>query len=551
MKTAETMPEIYTGYRQGLKKVELGTSAVASANHYATEIGRKILDQGGNAADAAVAVQFVLGLTEPQSSGLGGGLYALYYSADTKKAKVFDGRETAPNAAIPEYRVGDIRAIPRSIGVPGTLAALYALHEKEGILSWEECIKPAQELAEHGFIISKRMADSVQFFAEAISRDPQACEIYQGGKISAGDLLINKPYARACALLIEDPYSMYTGVLAQDIMERLDKVTHLEEKSYIDAQDLAAYKARIYPCIQGQYRGHTILGPAYSSAGASIVLSILGILEHHDMGKYKVQADTLPPAELIHYCTEASRLAYADRDAYAADPEFLSLGDIWHTPEKLWDPEYTKVRYSLIQPTSMGKAEPGYGQRISSDTEEHGTSHYQIIDQWGNIASVTTSVEAAFGSFTMVSGFFLNNQLCDFSEPGTANECRGGKRPRSSMAPLIVLDQENKPKYVLGSPGGGLIIHYIVKILLCLIDFGMNPQEAANYINFGAMNNPITWLGKDHPCAQHSQELVEQLQAYGHQVELHAIPSGAAVFDIQKDGHIIAGVDPRREGAAL
>lgn len=533
------MPEIYTGYREGMAQQILHGTAVASANHYATEAGHSILQAGGNAADAAVAIQAVLGLTEPQSSGLGGGAYVLYKGADS--LFTIDGRETAPAAADAHYCEGDMRTSVRAAGVPGAVAALGELHRREGKLSWAECLRPALHLARHGFIVSERMAGSLRFFEKEIFADPMGRELFSG--VRAGTVLKNHHYARSLEILAEEgPESLYTGTLSTILLERISR-----GDSLLTAEDFKNYRAEVREPVRTHYRGYEIVSVPLSTAGATTVFNTLGILENLDLDSESIKAGELPSATLVHQVSEAFRLAYADRDAYLNDTDVARD----RAPE-FWKPEYVKRRAGEITDRSMGIGQPGFEKAVPGPVDEHGTSHYQVIDADGNAVSVTTSVEAAFGSFAMAGGFFINNQLRDFSAAGTINEPAPGRRPRSSMTPAFIFNPDGGLNAVLGSPGGALIINYLVKSILCLIDGALDPQEAANYANFGAMNTPVTWIGSDHPLVKtgQSEDLKKELEAMGHQVEYHAIPSGVAIFQIQEDG-IHVGVDPRREGTCL
>ncbi|MDO4910205.1 MAG: gamma-glutamyltransferase [Corynebacterium sp.] len=540
MKTAESMPEIYTGYREGLSETILKNHAVASANHYATEAGDAILKAGGNAADAAVAIQAVLGLTEPQSSGLGGGAYVLY--RHNGRIKTIDGRETAPANVDAHYCDGDLRNSVRAAGVPGAVAALGELHRDAGQLSWEECLRPALHLARHGFVVSERMGDSLKFFENEIMADPMGRELFNG--VRPGVVMRNPHYAKSLEILAkEGPESFYTGTLAQTVLDRVQ-----QGPSNLTAEDFKNYKAEVREPISTTYRGYEIVSVPLSTSGASTVFSILKILSNLDVDIASIAEGKAPSATLIHQVSEAYRLAYADRDAYLNDSDAARA----RAPQ-MWDDAYAKTRAASIGDRAMGVAQPGFEKATPGPVDEHGTSHFQVVDAQGNAVAVTTSVEAAFGSFAMAGGFFINNQLRDFSAAGTINEPAPGRRPRSSMTPAFVFNPDGSLHAVVGSPGGALIINFVVKTLLCLLDAQMDPQQAANYPNFGAMNTPITWIGADHPLVKAGKfdEVKAELEAMGHQVEYHAIPSGVAVFLMEEDGTIRVGVDPRREGTAM
>ncbi|WP_080795836.1 gamma-glutamyltransferase [Corynebacterium pacaense] len=576
-------PEIATGYRSGLEPVSTTGYAVATANPLASEAACDILRNGGTAADALVAAQFVLGLSEPQSSGIGGGGYILYYDADTGAITAIDGRETAPVAADENYLiqvspedptppVPDARRSGRSIGVPGIVAALGELHDAHGNTAWPELIAPARQLATDGFEISPRMSASIASSAEDLSHDPDAAAYFltPGGEAKpAGTLLHNPDYADTLELIADGgPDAFYTGEIAADIVERATRPTEGFTPSLLTTADLAAYTPETHEALCGPYREHQICGMPPSSSGGVTVIEALGILNNFDLAQYAptdVGRDGgLPDIEAIHLISEAQRLAYADRDAYIGDPAFVTVpgGGI----EELISAQYTRERAGLINPeVSMGTAEAGLRESaLSAPVPESGTSHVSVIDSHGNAASLTTSVEAAFGSFHFTRGFILNNQLTDFSAQPTdemgapvANRVESAKRPRSSMSPTIVFtsDDNGAPgdlAMVLGSPGGSLIIQFVIKTLVNIIDWGMDPQQAVSAPNFGAMNEPETGIGTEHPLVEeHERDLISGLEGRGHQVNPTKQSSGLSAL-VRGDGATITGgADPRREGVVM
>lgn len=581
-------PEIATGYRSGMEPVTTQNYAVATANPLASQAACAVLLEGGTAADALVAAQFTLGLTEPQSSGIGGGGYIVYYDAQKDEVSAIDARETAPVAADENYLihvsdqdtsapVPDARRSGRSIGVPGIVAGLGELHAEHGKTAWDQILEPTADLASAGFEISPRMSASIASSAEDLATDPEAAEYFlneDGSAKEAGTLLKNPAYAdtvREIATGGADAF--YTGDIAAAIVDRATRNVEGFTPSLMSTADLAAYTPEKSEALCGPYRDRIICGMPPSSSGGIAVIETLGILDNVDLAKYApsdVGLDGgLPNVEAIHLISEAERLAYADRDAYVGDPAFVSVpgGGI----DELISPEYTRERAGQINPdTSMGEAQPGLSTAAAGPiTPEHGTSHISVIDSYGNAASLTTSVEAAFGSFHFTRGFILNNQLTDFSAEPTneagepvANRVESAKRPRSSMSPMLVFagagaagtdstTDRGDLEMVVGSPGGSLIIQFVVKTLVNMIDWGMDPQQAVSAPNFGAMNKPETGIGTEHPLlAEHESEIAEGLEQRGHEVNATDQSSGLSAL-VRSGEDIIGGADPRREGVVL
>ncbi|ALC05384.1 gamma-glutamyltranspeptidase [Corynebacterium deserti GIMN1.010] len=575
-------PEIGTGYREGMTPVETTGYAVATANPLASAAACEVLRDGGTAADALVTAQFVLGLTEPQSSGLGGGGYILYYDAESNAVTAIDGRETAPVAADENYLihvsaddqsapVPDARRSGRSIGVPGIVAALGQLHESFGQTSWQDVLASPQQLATDGFAISPRMSASIASSAEDLSHDPEAAEYFldaDGEAKTPGTILQNPDYAETVRLIAEGGAdAFYTGEIAASIVERATREVDGFTPSLMSTADLAAYTPETREALCAPYRDKIVCGMPPSSSGGVTVMETLGILNNFDLSQYpptEVGLDGgLPDPEAIHLISEAERLAYADRDAYIGDPAFVEVpgGGV----NELISEDYTRTRSELITPEeSMGEAEAGLtGSPAMAPLPESGTSHISIIDSYGNAASLTTSVEAAFGSFHFTRGFILNNQLTDFSaeplddngEP-VANRVESAKRPRSSMSPMLVFNTSDTGEIsdlnmVLGSPGGSLIIQFVVKTLVNIIDWGMDPQQAVSAPNFGAMNQPQTGLGKEHPLiSANEDELVAELESKGHELNVTDQSSGLSAL-VKEGDTIVGGADPRREGVVL
>jgi len=577
-----TNPEIATGYRSGMQAVQTQSFSVATANPVATRAACDVLLQGGTAADAVVTAQFVLGLTEPQSSGIGGGGYILYHDAATGENVAIDGREVAPLAADENYLihvspedqsapVPDARRSGRSIGVPGIVAALGTLHERFGAREWSENLTPASDLATEGFEISPRMAASVESSAEDLARDPEARAYFldaEGAAKPAGTVLQNPEYAAVVDTLATDgPDALYTGELAQSIVEAATRDDDGMTPSLMTTADLAGYTPIEHEVLCAPYRETVVCGMPPSSSGGVAVLETLRLLDGFELAQHapgEAGPDgALPTPAAVHLVSEAERLAYADRDAYIADPAFTEIpGGVG----AFLTDGYIGERAGLIdENASMGVAEPGElvpAMARGADLPEQGTTHISVIDAQGNAASATTSIEAGFGSFHMTNGFLLNNQLTDFSaepvgedgEP-VANRVEAAKRPRSSMSPMLVFDRADGDapgdlRMVLGSPGGSLIIQYVVKTLLNIVDWDMNPQQAVSAPNFGARNTEDTTIGGEHPLMSDSDSLVSGLEDLGHTVDTEDQSSGLSALVVTEDG-IIGGADPRREGIVL
>ena len=572
-------PESGTGYRSGMQEVKAASFAASTANPEATKAACQVLMDGGSAADAAIAAQFVLGLVEPQSSGIGGGGYILYSDAKTGKRIAIDGREVAPVSATETYLiqksddntdppVPDARRSGRSIGVPGIVAALGVLHEQYGKQDWADLISPAADMAANGFEVSPRLAALVADNAEDLQASPNAAAYFfdeQGTPISAGTMLKNQDYADTLQKVAhEGSGAFYTGELAKAIVEESTRDTDNMTPSQMTTADLAAYTPNVTEPLCGEYKEYEVCGMPPSSSGGIAVVETLRLLNDVDLAQYKPDSPgvdgALPAPEAIHLVSEAERLAYADRDAYVGDPAFVEIPG---GPEALLADAYTSQRAELIDPdASAGKVEPGVLEEpvgAGVDIAENGTTHINVIDSEGNAAAITSSVEAAFGSFHFTNGFVLNNQLTDFNaeplnEDGTpaANRVEGAKRPRSSMSPTLLFNEDGSLAMALGSPGGSLIIQYVIKTLLGITDWDMNVQQAISAPNFGARNQPETNIGNEHPDVSEDAlaETVDSLQQKGHSVELDELTSGLSALRVTPDG-IYGGADPRREGIVL
>ena len=528
-------PEIDTG-RVEKQAVVAQRFMVAAADLQAVAAGLEILRAGGSAADAAVAVQLVLGLTEPQSSGLGGGAFVLHWSEREKRVRSYDGRETAPAAAQPD-RFLDRRGNPeefmlavasgRAVGVPGVPALLERLHREHGRLPWARLFEPAIRLAEGGFAKTRRLTRLLE--REQLLREDAAARalFYSGPRV------VNQDYAATLrTLATKGADAFYLGPIAADIVRAVR--THARPGDMTLA-DLAGYRVVRREAVCGGYRSYRLCGMGPPSSGGIGILQLLGLLERTGFAAAKPGS-----AEAVHLFSEAARLAYADRLRYVADPAFVP-----QPVAKLLDAKYLDARAKLIGERSMVFALPG-----ELDAESTGTSHLSIVDAAGNAVAMTTTIEHAFGSRVLVRGFLLNNQLTDFGFLPTiagrpaVNRVEPGKRPRSSMSPTFVFEHDGNLKMLVGSPGGLAIINYVAKTLVATLDWGLDIQTAISLPNFGSTNGP-TFLerGTDY------EELGDALAERGHVLNYTPLTSG--LHGIERiPGGWRGGADPRREGIA-
>ena len=550
--------------------------AVAAANPLATDAGYQVLKAGGNAIDAAVAVQMVLSLVEPQSSGIGGGAFLLHSSG--RELVAWDGRETAPAAATEKLFIGaDGKPMPfydgvvggRSVGVPGTVRMLEQAHRAHGRLPWAQLIQPAIQLAEQGFQVSPRLATMLANEKHLI-KDPVAAKYFYdaaGKPWPVGHVLKNPELAEVLrGIAARGSAALLQGPLAQAIV---DKVTRHANPGQMTLADLANYqpKRRAPLCHDLAAAGKTVevCGFPPPSSGAIAIGQILGILAQTPGAAMKPDAAGLPTADWLHYYTEAARLAFADRAQYVADPDFVQPpAGSWMS---LLDPAYLKSRAALIGAQSLKVAQPGQPGALKigfvpmPEQPEYGTSHISIVDAHGNALAMTTTIEDAFGARQMVKGFLLNNELTDFSFVPTgadgqpiANRVQPGKRPRSSMAPTLVFeknaDGSRGPLLMSGgSPGGALIIHYTAKTLHGVLNWGLTPQQAINLPNFGSTNGPSLLEEKKFPPAT-----VEALRTRGAEVREMNMTSGLQAItraNVHGKPMWLGGADPRREGVVL
>ncbi|MEE9314770.1 MAG: gamma-glutamyltransferase [Rhizobiaceae bacterium] len=532
---------------------------VSVANPHAALAASNILKAGGTAIDAAITAQFVLGLVEPQSSGLGGGAFLVYFDAKTGKTTTLDGRETAPMAATPQLfqdengeplKFFDAVVGGRSVGTPGTPALLWGMHTRWGKTPWQDLILPALQLSERGFKVSARLAALVERNVKTLSHHPATADYFlpKGTPLQEGDLLRNKAYADTLRTLYDannvEPF--YHGKLANKIVETVRSFE--KNKGVLSSTDLSSYRIKQRPPVCAEYRSHQVCGMGPPSSGALTVGQILGLLEPYDL---KTLGPTNPQSWRL--IGDASRLAFADRGRYMADSDYVPM------PTKgLLKPTYLKARSTLLNTNKALEAvTPGqpewdhaFLQADDEAIELPSTTHFSIVDQDGNAVSMTSTIENGFGSRLMVGGFLLNNELTDFSfrthKDGNpiANRVEPGKRPRSSMAPTIVL-KDGKPILVIGSPGGSSIIGYVAKTIIAHLDWGMDIQAAISSPNL--VNRFGTY---DIEAGTAAEALVAPLEALGYTVKTKDMNSGLHGIVIKPDG-LEGGADPRREGIVL
>ena len=598
-----SLPEPSSGYKTGKRPVAGITYMAVTANPLATQAGCDVLAAGGTAVDAAVAVQAVLGLVEPQSSGLGGGAFMLHYKASTGVVQSYDGRETAPAAATPDYlrfisdtnRVSPLpnlgnaflntRASGRSIGTPGAVRMLELAHQDHGSQPWSGLFARGIKLSTDGFAISGRMADAIAGARNDLLRDPDAAAYFLNPDFSPralGTTIRNPAYAATLTTLAQGgANAFYTGPIAQSIVDKI-KVSSGGVTSTVaitpgltEMSDLANYKAIRRTPVCSTYRNTWVCGMGPPSSGGIAVAQTLGILENFNMGAAPnlptlVNAEGgKPSVQGVHLVSEAQRLAYADRNRYVADTDFVSLPGAGVS--SMIAPAYLKSRAALISTSkSMGVAVAGTFPNAlalgSSATEGKGTTHMSLADKYGNVVVMTTTIESGMGSFHFTRGFLLNNQLTDFSFAPTdadgpiANRVEALKRPRSSMAPTLVFNRAadgSRGDFLMatGSPGGAAIIQFVVKTVVSAVDWKLDAQQATSMVNFGAANSATTGVGGEHPSIDVSNSglndpLLVGLRSLGHTVSFAAQSSGVSTI-IKTNAGLVGGADPRREGIAL
>ena len=558
-KPSRAVPEAFTGLNYS-KAAYSDKAMISAANPHAVNAGIEMLKKGGTAVDAAVAIQAVLTLVEPQSSGIGGGAFLMLAEAKSDQVITYDGREKAPMAATPELflqpdgkPVSWIDAVigGRSVGTPGVLKMLSQAHQKHGKLPWKTLFQPAIELAAKGFIVSPRLAKLVEGkFNPGIAQLKAAKDYFypNGQAIAQGDVLVNKALAETLTKIAEQGIdAFYHG----DIADNMVKAVQNSELSpgLLTKQDLASYTAKQRPAVCTDYQASTgdykvcSMGPP--SSGGLTVLQILELLEPMPLGN-KVNS-----SQTIHLYTQAAKLAFADRNRYLADSDFVSVP----AAQDYLAPEYINTRRKQISvDADLGIAKAGEigTEKLANnvDISQPNTSHFSIVDQFGNALSMTTTIEMGFGSAVMVDGFLLNNQLTDFSlvpeKNGklVSNRVEAGKRPRSSMSPVIVF-KDNEVFAVIGSPGGSRIINYVGYALIGLLDYGLDMQQVADLPRVSNRNG-VTALEKGLT----PNKLKKSLESLGHRVKMVNMTSGIhGILKTEKGWQ--GAADPRREGTAV
>ncbi len=528
---------------------------VATANPHASRAAAEVIRLGGSAVDAAIAAQLVLTLVEPQSSGIGGGAFMLHFDAETGNVTAYDGRETAPAAATPDmFLDGDGEPLGfyeaavggLAVGVPGVLRMLALAHGEHGRLPWARDFEPAIVLSSVGFPVSPRLHALIA--ADGHLGRFEAARAYfhdaAGDPLAVGHKLINRALAATLrAVAVRGVRAFYEGDIARDIVAAVAGAEG--NPGRMSMADLALYEAKARSPVCAPYRAWRVCGMPPPSSGGITTLQILGILS-----KFELSALEPNSAAAVHLVAQASRLAYADRNAYIGDSDFVAVP----TAEML-DPAYLATRAALVsEDRDMGPAAPGvFGDRAQAPpadgaAEGASTTHFVIVDPWGDVVTMTSSIESAFGSRLLVRGFLLNNQLTDFAFRPTrdgravANRPGPGKRPRSSMAPTLVFAGDGRLSLAVGSPGGARIIPYVVKAVLGVLDWGLDIEGAIALPNHTNLNG-VTTLEEGTAL----KAIAAELEAMGHEVVVRKLTSGLHGIALTPDG-LFGGADPRREG---
>ena len=558
----ESQPEGGSGFRE-LHSVRSHEFMVASANPHASEAAAATLRAGGNALDAALVAQWVLNVVEPQSSGLGGSGFMLYFDADKDELFAYQGRETAPQAMPKDAFIASASFIPEpqplgfmeasssgmAVGVPGLLAMLSLAHRQHGGMAWAELFNPAIALAEQGFIVSKRMATAIAKHPFLYEQDPQGGFYDSENPLTLGETYKNKALAdtlRRIAKQGEDIF--YRGDLADEIVARVraSPRTLPSGRSPMTKGDFAEYRTQVQKPLCAPYRVWRVCGASLPTSGGIALLQILQLLEPFPLA-------TMDETQRMHVVAEAMRLAYRDRAHFLGDDAFVDV-----PIEQLLSPAYLAQRRSLIR-EDKALDEVGAGAPEGQDTQEverESTTHLSIIDRDGNAVALTSSIGPSFGSGLRVAGFHLNGQLTDFAFVDTdnnkKNRIEGGKRPLSSMSPTMVFDAQGRVRLVLGSAGGVHIIAYVARVLIDVLDGGSDIQEAISAMHYVKKRQGRTLLLEQRATEQQKQSaIMKALMEKNHVIETKTMTSGLQGIYVDEGGVLSGGVDPRREGVAL
>ncbi len=551
---AITDPEATTAIEQ--KQLVIARHYMASAaNPLAVKAGEQILAKGGSAVDAAIAMQLVLGLVEPQSSGIGGGLFLLHWDKQKNSLTSIDGRETAPAAAGPDLFMQNCKLMSwreafvggKAVGVPGVIKALELAHQQHGVLPWAELFTPAIEIAEQGFTVSPRLAGLLKAnWNPGLDKFALSAAYFktEGQWLPAGFVRKNPDYAALLKKIAKQgSQAFYQGDNAKALVEAVQQAA--VNAGNITLADVTAYQPKQREPLCIPYREFKICSMAPPSSGGLAVLQMMGMLSHYPLAKLKPNS-----VEAIHLISQAGKLAFADRERFAADPDFVKV-----PVQGLLAADYLKQRAGLLTAPEGAAAVAGQPQGAEplasgNAIEFANTSHLSVVDSKGNAVSMTTSIENAFGSGLFVNGYLLNNQLTDFSLQAkvdgywVANRVEAKKRPRSSMAPMMVFDKDGSLVYITGSPGGSRIINYVAQNLVAVLDWDMDAQQAANLPRFTHRNDGLV-LEQNTNLSQ----LVPALLELGYKPKLADLNSGIHAVEIKKD-RLEGAADPRREGIA-
>jgi gamma-glutamyltranspeptidase/glutathione hydrolase len=518
-----------------------------------------MIKQGGNAMDAAIAVQLMLGVTEPYSTGLGGGGFILYHDKKTNTLTAFDGRETAPKAYkedifIKDDKVkefDDVMAGGLTVGTPGMVDMLYKAHQKYGKLEWKTLFEPSIKVANDGYILTDRAVNSLKTLPHygRLGSDYKRFLDKEGEILAVGSKVTNKPLAETYKLIAEQgPKAFYEGKIAENIVKTVQNST--ENKGLLTLEDLKNYKSTTREPICTVYRLRKICSMAAPSSGGITIIQALKMLEGYDLSKYKPNS-----YEAIHLIASASRIAFADRDKHIADPDFVKVPQKEMTDEKYLK-ERAKKWINPKQPTGKIPAGDFKVDFANSPKQSEGpsTTHYSIVDKDGNVVSATTTIQHGWGSGLVVDGIVLNNELSDFTYlpeiegQKTANRPQAGKKPRSSMSPTIVYNTDGTVDFVIGSPGGARIIGFVLQAIINKIDFGMDIKQAIDAPHYLSMDTylPIIELEKGFDW----KDIPEKMRSVGYNVQIIDLNSGLHAVDILDDGMLAGAADPRRDGIA-